>query len=108
MLGREYTTYCKCSNYKKSYYITENQGKLYFTKRKNSLYFQMILCINGEYTDTYIFDFNEKGTEISNNLFEKFDENNPPEDYYRTYFTSKEEAQKYADYLNKLEEEKSE
>lgn len=108
ILGREYTTRCKCSNYKDGYFVKENKCNLYFRKQKNSTVFKMILDVKNEYNSTEIFGFSGEKTIMTDCLYEKFDENNPPKSYYRTYFTSKEEAQKYADYLNKLEEDKSE
>lgn len=108
ILGREYITPCECSNYKDEYFVKENNSSLYFRKQKNSTVFKMILDVKNEYDSTEIFGFGGEKNIVSDYLYEKFDENNPPKNYYRTYFTSKEEAQKYADYLNKLEDEKSE
>ena len=108
ILGREYTTGCKCCDYKRSYYVYESQCSLCFRKQKNSTVFKMILDVKNESDSTKIFGFSGGKTIMTDYLYEKFDENNPPKNYYRTYFTSKEEAQKCADYLNKLEEDKSE
>lgn len=109
ILGREYITRCKCSDYKNSYYVYENKCNLYFRKGKKSTDFKMVLYVDDErYTNTEIFGFSGEETIMSQHLFEKFDENNPPKYYFNAYFTSKEEAQKYVDYLNKLEQEKSE
>lgn len=110
ILGREYTTRCKCYGYKTSYYVYESKCHLYFEKESLSNRFRMILQVNddGCYINTDIFGFSGEKTIMTDYLYEKFDENNPPKSYYRAYFTSKEEAQKYADYLNRLEDEKSE
>ena len=111
ILGREYTTHCKCDDYKKSYYVCERKCYLYFEKEKKSTYFRMILKINdSDYncSDTKLFGFSGEKNIVSDNLYETFDENNQPNNYFNSYFASKEEAQKYADYLNKLEQEKSE
>lgn len=107
ILGREYITPCKCSNYKDGYFVKENKCNLYFRKQENSIDFKMILGISDDcygYTNTEIFGFSGEKTIMKDYLYEKFDENNPPKSYYRAYFTSKEEAQKYADYLQKLED----
>ena len=110
ILGREYTTRCKCSDCKTEYYVYENECRLYFEKSKRSTDFKMILGIDNDdcYTKTDIFGFSGEKKFMADYLYEKFDENNPPKSYYGVYFTSKEEAQKYADYLNKLEEDRSE
>ena len=109
ILGREYEVSCKCSGHKTEYYVKESRCSLYFRKEKRSNDFKMILNVkNDDFDDTKLFGFSGEETIMSQNLFEKFDENNPPKSYYSVYFTSKEEAQKYVDYLNKLEQEKSE
>lgn len=109
ILGREYEVDCKCSKYKTEYYVKESICSLYFEKEKNSNIFKMILNVNNyDYDDTKLFGFSGKKSILTDKLYERFDENNPPKSYYLVYFTSKEEAQKYVDYLNKLEQEKSE
>lgn len=109
ILGREYRASCKCSDYKIKYLVKESNLNLYFCKRKGTT-FKMILKANDDdYCQTRIFGFDgEECTMDVHYLCEKFEESNPPENRYAAYFTSKEEAQKYADYLNKLEQEKGE
>ena len=109
ILGREYITKCKCSNYKDGYFVKENKCILYFRKQKYSNDFKMILNVkNDVYDNTELFGFSGEKNKVSDKLYERFDENNPPKNYFDAFFTIKEEAQKYADYLNKLEQEKSE
>lgn len=107
ILGREYMANCKCTEYKTQYLVKESIYSLYFCKQKETT-FKMILKVNDDdYCQTKIFGFDgEKCTIDDYYLCEKFDENNLPENRHEVYFTSKEEAQKYADYLNKLEQEK--
>lgn len=94
--GRQHKVYCKCSDRRKIYFSTENsETAIYIQKSKER--------------DDFKFEFRSEesynyGHKISKeNILEKFDKNKV-KGYYNTYFKTLEEAQKYADYLNSLED----
>lgn len=103
ILGREYKVECKCSKHIKKYYVQKANVKICWVKRDDSekLCFRVKTSRDGCWENTTFEYIN--GKVESNNIYEKFDENNLPKCYYIVWFTSKEEAQKYADYLNKME-----
>lgn len=94
--GRKHKVDCKCKKYKRIYYVEENKNtSVYIQKSKNE--------------DNFKFEFrNEESYTYGNkidkeNVLEKFDKDKV-KGYYNTYFTTLEEAQKYADYLNSIED----
>ena len=94
--GRKHKVHCKCYESKKIYYAEENsETTIYIQKSK------------GE--DSFRFEFRSRdsynyGHKIDKkDVLEKFDEDKV-KDYWNTYFTTLEEAQKYADYLNAKED----
>ena len=107
--GREYTVDCKCSKEKRKFIIKDCDIWL---SNYNSRYgFKFVLEIDNRNSDAY-YDFNylefDNGKIIKGEraqVLEKFDISklDSKRAYYETYFYSKEEAQKYADYLNNKE-----
>jgi hypothetical protein len=95
--GKNFVSKCKCSDYKKIYYVEEDDISYYIQKsaRENDFLFSI------RADNTYIYSSTIKPNEIINVFeFEKADKYS-----CYTYFASKEEAQKYCDYLNKKEVE---
>lgn len=109
-VGRNYKVDCKCSSRKYKYVVEENHTRLYIQKNKNANDFWFTLQIsspNKSFDYGTKYGFKETGKTEFPNICEKFDENNPPFDYRLLYFTSKDEAQKYADYLNQNSKQES-
>lgn len=94
--GRKHKIDCKCSEKKHIYYAKEHKGtEVYVQKSKNENNFKFEFRSENSY---------EYGHRISKeDVLEKFDKDKV-KGYYWTYFTTLEEAQKYADYLNSLED----
>lgn len=92
--GLTHRVNCKCKGEIDKYFVIEsNKRKLLLDKKGNEVY-NTSYFYNDDY-DTFI--------SLSEAIIlDKFDENNLPDNPKYTLFTSKEEAQKYADYLNKL------
>lgn len=89
---------CKCKKDIRKYCVEKtSRKKLEIYKRNVNTNSNLFLYQQSDYV--YI-------TTDDDHILDKFDEKNIPENRYSTFFTSKEEAQKYADYLNKKEEEK--
>lgn len=94
--GREHKVNCKCSKGKRMYYAKENsKTAVYIQKSKGKDNFMF----NFRNTDSY--DYGQKIDK--KDVLEKFDKDRV-KDYWNTYFTTLEEAQKYADYLNSKED----
>lgn len=94
--GRKHKLYCKCSTKKSIYYARENSGTcIYIQKGKSENNFKF------EFRDKESYDYGHKINR--EDILEKFDKDKV-KDYYNTYFTTLEEAQKYADYLNSIED----
>ena len=103
MFGREHKILCKCYDNLYEYYVRKAEVRIYVNKKVGgSIYFRVKINTDSYGYDSSIFEY-INGKVEQNNIFEKFDENNLPRSYCVTCFTSKEEAQKYADYLNKKE-----
>lgn len=104
-LGREYKVRCQCA-IKEIKYITEKANlNLYIQKDSGRDTFWMALRESTDYSNTNIFGFGDAKINTYGSILDKFDIDNPPKDRYNTYFTSQEEAQKYADYLNEKRQE---
>ena len=94
--GRKHEVYCKCNNKRKIYYSEENLDTyIYIQKEKERDNFKF------EFRSESSYDYGHKINK--DNVLEKFDRDKV-KSYYNTYFTTLEEAQKYADYLNSLED----
>lgn len=98
-LGRKYKVACKCNDSKKVYVYKKSTYTFYLEKgnRDLRLYVKMYREDDNKYVEI---------NKDKNNFIEKFDENNPPENYYNVLFTDENEAKKYVDWLNKKEQEK--
>lgn len=93
--GREHKVRCKCSIKKRHFFVEDVNVNIYVQKdaRENNFMFKVKDKSDYEY-----------GREIGKEeVLEKFDKDKVKDDY-NTYFTTLEEAQKYADYLNITEE----
>lgn len=94
--GRKHKVTCKCYKSKKIYYAEENS--------ETAIYIQ-----KGKKEDNFKFEFKNEasytyGCKIDRkDVLEKFDKGKV-KGYWNTYFTTLEEAQKYADYLNSKED----
>lgn len=96
--GRKHKVTCECYKSKKIYYAEENsETAIYIQKNKER--------------DNFKFEFKNQesytyGSKIDReNVLEKFDKNKVDGHlYWDVYFTTLEEAQKYADYLNSKED----
>lgn len=94
--GLKHKIACKCKEKMTVYKVVEDSNIIYLVfKNRGSEKIQIRLKYF--YHDNAHYIDNE-------DLIEKFDENNIPQSPYGAIFASKEEAQKYCDYLNKLEE----
>lgn len=94
--GRKHEVYCKCSNKRKVYYSEENLDTcIYIQKKKERDNFRF------EFRSNSSWDYGHKISK--EDILEKFDKEKV-KGYYNTYFTTLEEAQKYADYLNSIED----
>lgn len=93
--GREHKVDCKCAESKEIFFAKRNgRINIYVQKDAGKNNFMFKVKNKSDY---------EYGWEISKeDILEKFDKNKVKE-YYNTYFTTIEEAQKYADYLNIIE-----
>ena len=93
---REHKVDCKCAKSKRKFFAERNERvSIYVQKDARSNNFMFKVKNKSDY---------EYGWEISKkDILEKFDKDKIKE-YYNTYFTTLEEAQKYADYLNSIEE----
>lgn len=96
--GRKHKVTCKCYKSKKIYYVEENS--------ETAIYIQ-----KGKEEDNFKFEFRSResydyGHKINKeDVLEKFDKDKVKERFYwKLYFTTLEEAQKYADYLNSKED----
>lgn len=99
--GEKHIVYCKC-NFHKDVYSVKNPDyfKIYMKVNKDSFQKDLSPTLIMRHIDPYGYEiYNE-----ADNIVEKFDENNPPKNYSNVLFSSEEEAQKYCDYLNSLEE----
>lgn len=98
--GEKHKIPCKCKNHICKYFVTEaiqKQFRIYKSYKSATDSNLFLYC-----GDDYLSITTNDGT-----ILDKFDEKNIPENMYRTFFTSKEEAQKYADFLNKKYEEQN-
>lgn len=95
--GRKHKVNCKCSTNKCLYIATENKTtQIYVQKEAEKADFAFSIREDSEYV---------YGRKISKeDVLEKFDKDKV-KGYCNTYFTTLEEAQKYADYLNSQEKE---
>lgn len=94
--GREHKVNCKCSESKRMYYVKENsETAIYIQKSKGEDNF----IFNFRNTDSYDYGYKINKEDV----LEKFDKDKVRH-YWNTYFTTLEEAQKYADYLNSKED----
>lgn len=94
--GRKHKVSCKCKNKTKLYYSEENLDTCIYIqkdKERDNFYF--------EFRENCSYDYGHKINK--ENVLEKFNKNKV-KGYYNTYFTTLEEAQKYADYLNSIED----
>lgn len=96
--GRKHKVTCKCYKSKKIYYAEENS--------ETAIYIQ-----KGKEEDNFKFEFKSQASYIygckidRENVLEKFDKDKVDGHlYWDVYFTTIEEAQKYADYLNSKED----
>ena len=100
--GEEHIVYCKCNSYKDVFSVEKpDYFQIYMKVDKDSHQKDLASTLIMRHIDPY-------GYEIYNevkNIVEKFDENNPPKHYSNALFCFFEEAQKYCDYLNSLEED---
>ena len=102
-LGREYKVGCKCKENDFVYTAKETKTKLYIQKTSGENNFWVGLCVDkvDRYSETILFGFGDyKENNAKGRIYDKFDITNPPKASYYAYFTSKEEAEKYAEYLN--------
>ena len=107
VFGREHKISCKCDRNYSIYKVGKTYQKLYFQKEHKKSNFYMSLDPDewSSHGSTTLFGFgNTNNFDNTGKIYKQFDINNPP--VYGSYFTSKEEAQKYCDYLN--EEERKE
>lgn len=98
--GKKHKIPCKCKKYISKYIVQEGKDKILYIYKDydKDIYSKLRLDIG----DEFLWKI-----ELNNKILDKFDETNPPARKWDVYFTSKEEAQKYADYLNKKGEEKN-
>lgn len=108
IFGREHIVSCKCSKYIKKYNVLKADVRICWFKRDvgEKLCFRVKSNRDSCGWQNTTFEY-INGKVEQNNIFERFDKNNLPKSYYGVCFTSKEEAQKYADYLNKMEMSKN-
>jgi len=101
-LGREYKVGCKCKENDFVYMAKETKTKLYIQKTSGKNDFWVGLSVDKEdrYSETTLFGFGDYKENANSSIYDKFDITNPPKASYYAYFTSKEEAEKYAEYLN--------
>lgn len=94
--GRKHEVSCKCAESKRVYVAEENlRTEIYVQKDAKRDNFAFNVKEDSDYN---------YGRKISKeDVLEKFDKDKV-KNYYSTYFTTIEEAQKYADYLNSQEE----
>lgn len=102
VLGREYKVGCKCKENDFVYMAKETKTKLYIQKTSGKNDFWVGLRVEGGqiYSETILFGFGDYKKNANGRIYDKFDITNPPKESYYAYFTSKEEAEKYAEYLN--------
>lgn len=100
--GRKHIVNCKCNFHKDVFSVKKPDCfKIYMKVNKDSYQKDLSSTLLMKYINSSGFAiYNEV-----NNIVEKFDKNNPPKDYSNVLFSSEEEAQKYCDYLNSLEED---
>lgn len=104
-LGREYKVRCECNTTKTKYIVEKANLDLYIQKGGGRDNFWMALRQSSDYSNTNIFGFGDAEIKTEGVMLDKFDIDNLPKIIYYTYFTNKEEAQKYADYLNEKSQE---
>lgn len=105
IFGGEHKVPCKCREYVNEYYVQKADVRICWFKRgddRDKLCFRVKSNRDSCGWQNTTFEY-INGKVEQNNIFKKFDENNLPKSYYLVWFTSKEEAQKYVDYLNKRE-----
>lgn len=110
IFGRGHKVLCKCWGNIREYYARKADVRICWFKRgddRDKLCFRVKSNRDSCGWQNTTFEY-INGKVEQNNIFKKFDENNLPKSYYGVCFTSKEEAQKYADYLNKMEMSKNE
>lgn len=102
-LGREYKVNCQCSNEKLTYFYEKSDIKeMELYKDNASLRLCLNVCWDIYGSQSICIYYKDKGM-----IIEKFDENNPPEDWRKALFTDENEAKKYVDWLNKKEEKEN-
>lgn len=99
--GEKYTVWCKCSLHKNVFSVKKPDCfKIYMKVNKDSHQKDLSSTLIMRHITSNGFEIYDE----VNNIVENFDENNLPENYSNVLFSSEEEAQKYCDYLNSLEE----
>lgn len=94
--GREHKVDCKCNKSKKIFFAERN-GDVNIYVQKDAMENNFMFKVKNKSDYEY-------GWEISKeDVLDKFDKGKV-KNYYNTYFTTLEEAQKYANYLNSIEE----
>lgn len=89
----------------------ETKTKLYIQKTSGKNDFWVGLSVDkvDRYSETILFGFGDyKENNANGRIYDKFDITNPPKESYYAYFISKEEAEKYAEYLNEKRRKESE
>lgn len=98
--GSKYIVKCKCASPKKTHIVKEGKPFYQLLKKPNDNKVFIILDDLMPEDGTYLYITKENGR-----IIDKFDENNLPKAKEKVFFTSKEEAQKYVDYLNGKEKD---
>lgn len=100
--GEKYTVWCKCSLHKDVFSVKKpDYFRVYMKVNKDSYQKDLSPTLIMRHRTPSEFEIYDK----VENIVEKFDENNLPKNYSNVLFSSEEEAQKYCDYLNSLEED---
>lgn len=107
VFDREHKVNCKCTSTYNCYSVKKEELQLYIQKYPNRDDFYIALQVwdtHSTYT-TKLFGFGDRIFKEDNNetIYNKFEIDNPPKSIHRAHFTNKDEAQKYADYLNEKE-----
>lgn len=110
VFGRKHKVNCKCASPKRQYYVYLDENKKMKIEKDGLILNLKLINDDYDYDSMLVVNLKTNETKFEHDspfrIIEKFDEKEVSLDHYRyNYFTSKEEAQKYADYLNNKEEE---
>lgn len=102
--GIKHKVKCRCDKTIKKFYLDDESKLIKIVK--DGLTFNINIDLKYEYDDYYNYEFIQVNLindeiEHSDNIIEKFDETKPLAYDDRMYFSDKNEAQKYVDWLNK-------